>query len=81
MAGEAQLDGLSLEEVVAQIKATGGNAFSRGSSAYRGVSRSKGPEKCTVQFTAEIGNWLQKTFDSELEAARQYDAWCKRYGK
>jgi hypothetical protein len=77
---KAQLDGLSLEEVVAQIKATGGHAFSRGSSAYRGVSWHKSSQRWQVQMS--VGNAkLFKAYDCELAAARQYDVWCKQYGK
>jgi hypothetical protein len=80
---KAQLDGLSLEEVVAQIKATGGKAFSAGKSAYRGVSWHKKTQTWRVQMTTGNGQKLKlyKHMDSELEAARQYDAWCKQYGR
>lgn len=78
---KAQLDGLSLDEVVAQIKATGGQAFSSGKSAYRGVYWHKKKQKWIVQMSRGNGQRLTKYLDSELEAARQYDAWCKQYGR
>lgn len=78
---QAQLDGLSLEEVVAQVKSTGGSAFSTGSSAYRGVSWNKGTERWLTQFKPADGRRLRKSFDTELEAAQQYDRWCQQYGR
>ena len=73
---------MSLEEVLDQIKATGGAAFSRGSSAYRGVSWVKGSQKWGARISQGPGlKDLTKSFSSELEAARQYDAWCKQLGR
>lgn len=82
---KAQLDGMSLDEVVAQIKASGGRAFSTGRSVYRGVSWDTTKKRWQALFnTTSIGSGqkrLKKTLDTELEAAQQYDAWCKQYGR
>lgn len=76
---KAELDGMSLDEVVAQIKASGGRAFSTGRSVYRGVSWHKRMQKWLAQFTPRGGKKIQLTCATELEAARQWDAWCKQY--
>jgi hypothetical protein len=71
---------MSLDEVVAQIKATGGRAFSTGSSVYRGVGWYK--SKWRAKFTPTRGGKpIYSRCATELEAARQYDAWCKQYGR
>jgi hypothetical protein len=77
---KAELDGMTLEEVVAQIKATGGAAFSTGKSAYRGVfwNQKNGCWRAQVRVD---GKRFSKTANSELEAAKQYDALCKQYGR
>lgn len=73
---------MSLEEVVAQVKSTGGRAFSRGSSAYRGVSWCKRTGRWRAIFRPGVGaRRLFKCCDTELEAAQQYDSWCQQYGK
>lgn len=78
---KAQLNGLSLEEVMAQVKSTGGKAFSRGRSAYRGVSCDKTEGHWRATFNPGGGRRLQKYSDTELEAAQQYDSWCQQYGR
>jgi hypothetical protein len=77
---KAQLDGMTLDEVVAQIKASGGHAFSRGGSVYRGVTWDKNKKKWISQLYLD-GKRTCKAYATELEAARQYDAWCKQYGR
>jgi len=82
---QAQLDPLTLVEVIEQIKATGGYVPSGGSSAYRGVSWDKSNRVWRVAFS--LGGrrgetqYLRKSFPSELEAAHQHDAWCKQYDR
>jgi len=67
--------------VIAQIKATGGKAFSTGRSAYRGVCWHKTNQKWLAQFRPGNGKQLVKSCTCELDAARQYDVWCKQYGR
>lgn len=76
---KAQLDGMTLEEVVEQIKATGGKAFSSGKSAYRGVSPWKsGRWRAAIRVG---GRQTAVYADSELQAAHCYDALCRQYGR
>jgi hypothetical protein len=80
-ADKAALDGMSMEQVVAAIKATGGAAFSSGRSAYRGVSWHKGCGRWRAAIRLPGGKLKRHLYGSELEAAHQYDAWARAAGK
>lgn len=72
-ADKAALEGKTVEEVHAEIKATGGHAFSTGKSAYRGVSAKGGKWRARIRIpggkNAEVNG-----FDTEEAAAHAYDA-------
>jgi len=70
----ARLDGMSLEELRAEFKAASEN-FSRGSSAFRGVSWHKRENKWRATFkNLASGKQGETMHDTEEEAARAYDA-------
>lgn len=71
---KAALHGKSFEEVLAEIKATGGAAFSRGASSYRGVCFHKSSSKWRAQSQIGGKRTTLGYFVSEEAAARAYDA-------
>ena len=69
----ARLEATTLEGLLAEFRAKA--AFSRGSSAFRGVSWAKEKYKWRMQIhNPAIGRQEQSYHDSEVEAARAYDA-------
>ncbi|WIA42048.1 hypothetical protein OEZ86_009336 [Tetradesmus obliquus] len=75
---KAALAGKSLEQVWREIKATGGGAFSRGKSRFRGVNLYTAKTKWRARVScagkqSRVGDWL-----TEQEAARAYDAAARR---
>lgn len=73
-----RLDAMSLEEVVVEIRAAGGFAFSKGSSAYRGVCWHKGQGNWKAGIKVAGKQQTVGSFDDEEEAARAYDAAARR---
>ena len=69
-AERAELDALSLEQLVA----TYGAAFSRGKSAFRGVSEVKQSGKWRARIREKGTSRTIGSFDTEEDAARAYDA-------
>lgn len=69
---KAALHGKSFQEVLAEIKATGGAVFSRGASSYRGVTCGKNKWIARIRVDCKIA--YLGYFASEEAAARAYDA-------
>lgn len=76
----ARLDGLTLEQLLAEFRAAA-EVFSRGGSAFRGVSWHKATQKWRSRVQA-TGNIECTYHDTEEEAARAYDEKARRiYGR
>jgi len=76
-----QLEGVTLQQLLAAFKSESFK-FSRGSSAYRGVTFNKAAQKFLAQIKVSSKSVFLGVHENEEEAARAYDrAAIKHHGR
>ncbi|KXZ44968.1 hypothetical protein GPECTOR_60g746 [Gonium pectorale] len=77
-AQRAELDAMSMEDLLASFRSHG-ERFASGASSYRGVSWNKNRSKWETQLRELGKNLYFGRFDTQLEAALAYDAAARKH--